>query len=95
MRKSLLKRSAEQSHSDKEVTSVGKKPPLPVKQTQHGFSWGATEIVRATEIDQHAVLWIKSATQKLIVRITPFGVIRVEKHETRDGKPLRGRQSSN
>lgn len=67
---------------------------LRVINTRYGFTWGDTEIMRATEIDHNIVLHVTSATQRLVVRVTPRGVIRVEKHETKDGKPLRGRHAA-
>ena len=67
--------------------------PLPIENNKYGFSWGSTEVIRATEIKGHILLFVKSRTQKLTVRVTPCGAIRLENHERLDGRPLHAGRS--
>ena len=47
--------------------------------TRYGFRWGPATVSRACEHKGHVVLMIRGARQEVMVRVTPSGLIRVDK----------------
>lgn len=58
------------------------------ERTPYGFRWGVTDISRACEHKGHIVLHITTPKQRLSVRVTPTGLIRVDAVEPNHGEPL-------
>lgn len=61
---------------------------LPCKATPYGFTWGITDIGRACEINGNVVICIETPRQRLFVRVTPTGLIRVDAPVANAGEVL-------
>lgn len=56
--------------------------------TRFGFEYGAAHVERAASHKGHVVLFITTPKQRLHVRVTPTGLIRVEPIIPNRGTPL-------
>lgn len=61
---------------------------LPRERTPHGIRWGVTDVSCACEHRGHIVLHVTTPRQRLSVRVTPSGLIRVDAVEPNTGEPL-------
>lgn len=61
-------------------------PHLPCERTPYGFKWGEAAINRAAEHKGHRIVMIETPRQRLMVRITPCGLIRVDPIEANTGE---------
>ena len=52
--------------------------PVHTAITQYGFEFGAAKVERAASYKGHVILHITTDRQRLEVRITPSGMIRVD-----------------
>ena len=55
------------------------KPDPEFKETKYGFAWGAAEISRVVSHQGHVHIEINTPRQRIMVRVTPSGLIRQEK----------------
>lgn len=46
--------------------------------TRYGFRWGVLEVSRAAEHRGHRVITLRTDRERLDVRITPTGLIRID-----------------
>jgi hypothetical protein len=58
------------------------------ERTAYGFKWGESTISRACEHKGHRIVMIETPRQRLMVRITPTGLIRVDTVEANSGELL-------
>ena len=55
-------------------------------ETKYGFEWGAAKIERAASHNGHVILYITTPRERIHVRVTPTGLIRVEGPMTNKGE---------
>ena len=59
---------------------------LPCERTRFGFKWGVATISRACEHRGNIVLTIETPKQRVMVRVTPKGFIRLDPIEANRGE---------
>jgi hypothetical protein len=52
---------------------------LDLEETKYGFKWGITHIERCASVQGHIVIAIRTPKEILHVRVTPTGLIRIDK----------------
>jgi hypothetical protein len=58
------------------------------EKTPYGFQWGNAVISRACEHKGHRLLMIETPRERIMIRVTPSGLIRVDGFEANTGEKL-------
>lgn len=59
---------------------------FPVEDYAYGFTWGPADVIRIASDDKWGVmLEVRTPRQRLEIRVTPSGIVRVGKPERRAG----------